>query len=174
MNIADSNLINTSRCQGMTNRFKITNCGRYMQEQIEQINVKRQNISTSHECTDQFRFPGCYYAFPGCDRSTSVLKPNKICMESCLHFTKECSAFVRMWNDVFQPSGEEAVFNCVEKPSRNAGSVCIIIGKKVWKRKVSLVGKFSRWHMRRAVGQASIRTGRRLVRWSGVWSDGLH
>jgi hypothetical protein len=114
-----------------------------IQEQFEKINVKRQNISTSHECTDQFRFPGCYYAFPVCNRSTSVLKPKKICKESCLHFTKECSAFVRMWNDVFQPSGEEAVFNCVEKPSRNAGDTpeCMYYNRK---ESLEKEGKFSR------------------------------
>ncbi|CAB3991942.1 angiopoietin-1 receptor-like [Paramuricea clavata] len=94
-----------------------------MQKQFNQI--EGQNISTSLECIDQLRFPGCYYAFAGCDRSTSLFKPKKICKESCLHFTKECSAFVKVWKAVYlptmlagNPSG--ALFNCVEKPSRNA------------------------------------------------------
>jgi hypothetical protein len=129
-----------------------------MQEQFEQINAKGQNISTSHECTDQFRFPGCYYAFAGCDRSTSVLKPKKMCKESCLYFTKKCSAFVRMWNDVFGPAvlggdpSVAAVFNCVEKPSRNAGDTpeCMYYYRK---ERLEKEGKFGRsvgrWHIRR-------------------------
>ena len=127
-----------------------------------QEQFKGQNISTSHECTDQFRFPGCYYAFPGCDRSTSVLKPKKICKESCLHFTKECSAFVRMWKDVFEHAMSFAIptselFNCVEKPSRNAGDTpeCMYHDRK---ESLEKEGKFSRsvgiWRIRRAVGQA--------------------
>jgi hypothetical protein len=50
---------------------------------------------------------------------------------------------VRMWNDVFQPSGEEAVFNCVEKPSRNAGDTpeCMYYNRK---ESLEKEGKFSR------------------------------
>jgi hypothetical protein len=137
-----------------------------------QEQFKGQNISTSHECSDQFRFPGCYQAFAGCDRSTSVLKPKKICKESCLHFTKECSAFVKMWNDVFAPTlltddpSGAALFNCTEKPSRNAGDTpeCMHYDRK---ESVEKEGKFSRsvcrWHIRRAVEHAYSPTVRRLV-----------
>ena len=127
-------------------------------EMQEQFNG--QHISTSHECTDQFRFHACYYAFVGCDRSTSVLKPKKICKESCLHFTKECSAFVRTWEDVFEPilspgepSGE--LFNCVKKPSRNAGNTpeCMYYDRKESLEKEGKFGRsVGRWHIRRAVG----------------------
>ena len=127
-----------------------------MQEQF-----KGQNFSKSHECTDRFRFPGCYYAFPGCDRSTSVFKPKQICKESCLHFTKECSAFVKMWKVVYVPNmfagkPSDELFNCEEKPSRNAGDTpeCMYYD---WKESLEKEGKFGwsngRWHIRRAVGQ---------------------
>ena len=142
-----------------------------IQEQFEQIDAKRQNISTSHECTDQFRFPGCYYAFAGCDRSTSVLKPKKICKESCLHFTKKCSAFVRMWNNVFGPAVlagnlSAALFNCVEKPSRNAGDTpeCMYYDRKESLEKEGKFGRsVGRWHIRRAIREAFGQTVRRLV-----------
>ena len=138
-----------------------------------QEQFKRQNISTSQECTDQYRFPGCYYAFAGCDRSTSVLKPKKICKESCLHFTKKCSAFVKMWNDVFGPTtlaGKpgDGLFNCVGKPSRNAGDTpeCMYDDRK---ESLEKEGKFSRsvgrWHIRRRC-RAGVR--------SDGWSVSLH
>ena len=139
-------------------------------EMQEQFNG--QHISISHECTDHFRFPVCYYAFPGCDRSTSVLKPKKMCKESCLYFTKKCSAFVKMWNNVFGASvlggdpSVAAVFNCVEKPSRNAGDTpeCMYYDRK---ERLEKEGKFGRsvgrWHIRRAIGQAFGPTVRRLV-----------
>ena len=44
-------------------------------------------------------------------------------------------------------------------------SVCIMIEKKVWKRKVSLVGQL-------VVGISGALSGRRLVGRAGVWSDG--
>ena len=134
-----------------------------IQKQYDQVNFKGQNISTSHECTDQFRFPGCYYAFAGCDRSTSILKPKKICKESCLHFTKKCSAFVKTWKDVFAryldplSTVQAALFNCTEKPSRNAGDTpeCIFYDRK---ESLEKEGKCSRsvgpWHIRRPVVQA--------------------
>jgi hypothetical protein len=137
-----------------------------MQEQF-----KGQNFSTSHECTDQFRFPGCYYAFPGCDRSTSVLKPKKICKESCLHFTKECSAFVRLWKVAYIPTlfagkPSDELFNCVEKPSRNAGDTpeCIYYVRKESLEKegkfglsVGAVGEAFGPRVRRLVCQSSLR-----------------
>ena len=140
-------------------------------EMQEQFNG--QHISTSHECTDQFRFHACYYAFAGCDRSTSVLKPKKICKESCLHFTKKCSAFVKMWNDVFGPTtlaGKpgDGLFNCVEKPSRNAGDTpeCMYDDRK---ESLEKEGKCSRsvgrWHIRRRC-RAGVQ--------SDGWSVSLH
>jgi hypothetical protein len=143
---------------------------------------KGQNISTLHECIDQFRFFGCYSAFAGCDRSTSVLKPKKICKEFCLHFTKECSAFGKIWKDVYgsaiwegKPISE--LVNCLEKPSRNAGDTpgCMYYDRKESLEKESkFVWSIGRWHIRRAVGQAFGRTGRRLFRRSDGWSVSLN
>ena len=150
-----------------------------MQEQFNQI--KGGNISTSHECTDQLRFPGCYYAFAGCDRSTSVLKPKKICKESCLHFTKECSAFVKMWNDVFGPAllggdpSVAAVFNCVEKPSRNAGDTpeCIYYDRKESLEKEGKCGRsIGRWYIPGAL--SSIRSVRRQTVGQSVFIKVIH
>ncbi|CAB4035413.1 partial, partial [Paramuricea clavata] len=91
-------------------------------------------MSASPECMDQVRFIACYYTFPGCDRSTSVLRPKKFCKESCLHFTNECSRFVNAWKEILLPSYPEkaALFSCLEKPSRNAGESpeCVYYDRK--------------------------------------------
>ena len=64
--------------------------------------------------------------------------------------------------DILLPSYPEkmALFSCLVKPSSGTLlSVCRMIGKKVWKRKVSFVAQ----NIRRFVGQAFGPTVRRLV-----------
>ena len=115
----------------------------HVQEQFHQIFFEGQNVSAS--CMDQARFAGCYYTFPGCDRSTSVFRPKQFCKESCLHFTNECSASFKQGIDVsssFYP-GKEALFNCSKKTSRNAGDSpgCLYYHrKKSLEREGMLVG----------------------------------
>ncbi|CAB4026558.1 Hypothetical predicted protein [Paramuricea clavata] len=72
---------------------------------------------------DQIHFIGCYYTFPGCDRSTSVFRQKKFCKESCLHFVNECSASLKPTIDTYFSlyPGKRALFDCSKKPSRNAG-----------------------------------------------------
>ncbi|CAB4045289.1 Hypothetical predicted protein [Paramuricea clavata] len=80
------------------------------------------------------RFAGCYYMFPGCDRSTSGFRTKKFCKESCLHFTNECSTFVEALNEIFLQYYPEkkALTSCLEKASRNAGDSpeCISYDRK--------------------------------------------
>jgi hypothetical protein len=94
-----------------------------LQEQYDQIFVKRQNRSISPKCIDQFWFAGCHYTFPGCERSTSVFKPKKFCKVSCLHFTNECSMFATVLKDIYLSGnpGRKFLFSCLKRPSRNAG-----------------------------------------------------
>ena len=94
-----------------------------LKEQYDQVFVKAPNASTSPECMDQIRFFGCHYAFPGCDRSTSAFKPKKFCKDSCLHFTNECSTFLKAWKDIYLSGNpdEAYLFSCLKRPLRNAG-----------------------------------------------------
>jgi hypothetical protein len=104
------------------------------QEQYDQILFKGKNMSASPKCMEQVRFIGCYYTFPGCDRSTSVFRPKKFCKESCLHFTNDCSTFSKAWKEILLSSFPEkaALFSCLEKPSRNAGDSpeCVYYDRK--------------------------------------------
>ena len=93
------------------------------QEQYYRVYFEGQNFSASPECMEQMRFAGCYYMFPGCDRSTSGFRSKKFCKESCLHFANECSSFSKALKDVFLQSypEEKALLSCLETASRNAG-----------------------------------------------------
>ncbi len=93
------------------------------QELYYELLGKVQDLSTSPECLDQARFLGCYYSFPGCDRTTSVFRPKKFCKETCLNFGKECRKFLEAVKDIYSVMRPTtlALFNCLEKPSRNAG-----------------------------------------------------
>ena len=94
-----------------------------LQNQYDQILSKGQNGSASPNCMDQIHFIGCYYTFPGCDRSTSVFRQNKFCKETCLHFVNECSASLKSLIVTYFSlyPGKRALFDCSKKPSRNAG-----------------------------------------------------
>ena len=105
------------------------------QELYYQVIRKMQNLSTSPECIDQTRFIGCYFNFPGCDRTTSVFRPRRFCKESCIYFEKQCRPFVKALKDILFPtlySSKLALFNCLEKPSRNAGDSpeCVYYNRK--------------------------------------------
>ncbi|CAB4030230.1 uncharacterized protein LOC110041943 [Paramuricea clavata] len=94
-----------------------------LQKQYDQVYVKAPNASASPECMDQVRFYGCRYTFPGCDRSTSAFKSKKFCKDSCLHFTKECSTFLKAWKDLYLSGNPDEAyrFSCLKRPLRNAG-----------------------------------------------------
>ena len=94
----------------------------YLQKQYKQIFLP-QFRSVPQECWYQARYFGCYYTFPSCDHTTSVFVPKKICKESCLAFLNECGRFVKVWRDAYvgRYRNKEALFSCLEQPSRNAG-----------------------------------------------------
>ena len=104
------------------------------QEVYYKVYRKLPNMSTSPECIDQARFLGCYLNLPGCDRTTSIFRPRKFCKESCLYFEKECRTFVKAVKDILLPiyPTKEALLNCLEKPSRNAGDSpeCVYYNRK--------------------------------------------
>ena len=94
----------------------------YSQKQYEQL-VQPKFRSVPQECWYQARYFSCYFTFPSCDRTTSVLIPKKICKESCLGFFNECATFVKTWRDAYLSTNpdKEALASCLEQPPRNAG-----------------------------------------------------
>ena len=94
----------------------------YSQKQYERVFLP-QFRTVPQECWYQARYLGCYHTFPSCDRTTSVFIPRKICKESCLGFLNECGTFLKAWRIAVLSSSpdKEALFSCLEQPSRNAG-----------------------------------------------------
>lgn len=91
--------------------------------------------SSSTECLHKTRFVACYYLFPGCDRSTSKFLVKDICKESCQSYIRECSAFLKVWEEMFQFQypGKEFPSNCFKQPLRSAGSSpeCVFDARKL-------------------------------------------
>ncbi len=121
-------------CQRMRNSTGMTTYGKYRNYTTKHAFIIVQNLSTSPECIDQARFIGCYLYFPGCDRTTSVFWPRRFCKELCHYFEKECRTFLEALKDIFLPMypTKEALLNCLEKPSRNAGDSpeCVYYNRK--------------------------------------------
>ena len=99
------------------------------------------NTSDTTECLSLFSFLICHELFPGCDHSTSVFLPKKVCNESCLNFMNHCSKPAKVWADM---TGKESP-ECLSKFARSAGNIpeCAFYARnlKSLKRQSAVVGK---------------------------------
>ena len=113
-------------------------------------NLRPSNISA--ECTKQIRFIGCYHIFPSCDLSTSVVKPRKICKETCLKFHSECRVYIEAMKQFYLSGDPRAdhkywskdpeimdAIECSEKPSVTAGDAVECIAY-AWEENLDDIG----------------------------------
>ena len=117
----------------MTNSFGTTVCGRYRNNTTNYF-LKGKMFQRHPNAWNKSALLAVTLRFQGAIAAQVDFRSKKFCKESCLHFTNECSAFVKAWKHILLPNHPDidARFSCVKRPSRNAGDSpeCVYYDRK--------------------------------------------